>query len=1071
MVDRSVKVTLRADVNPFVRAMAEAEAAAKGLDSQINKTNDRTAWLAQGLLALAPAVVPLGAAAIPVLSGIATQATVTAGAVGTLFLALKGVGAGLKALETFKQAPTAENFQKLQTALAKLGPDGEHFVRFLEDVKVQLSGLQMVARAGMFPGMEAGINSVLTRLPMLRNIVQEIATGIGRLVREGGANLAGPSWDRFFQFLEHDAQPILMDMGRTVGNLAHGFADLLVAFAPLSMRFSSGLLNMSRSFATWAAGVDKTQGFQNFLAYVEDAGPKALDFLGAIAHFGIELAHAYAPIGATMLPVLTHLLNLFADLADTPVGHLVLVAATLTSVYGRIRAIGELTGSGASKILFGGSLGGGLKAMSSDLESVKKSAADAKASVVSWKTTAVAAEEQVAAASKVRFDAQKAASRASSYEATAIAKYEGAQARLAATTIAAAEAQDKLNIAQRGGPGFLSIGQLADQQAVSMKALAAAERQVAESTVAMEAAQRGAIRTQASLSAAVDAETIAEIKLASSQFAATPTSRFLAGWQGASSSVAAFGKQAGSAALKIAPLGLALSPLPEKLGMTNTAMGAMVGSAIGPWGTAIGAAAGFVTDLVHANGEFVNSLHDIDAAIAAGASGPQLQDLYRQKLAEAQQYKDAIDQVHNYTQHGSILGAGASWLLHPHNSMLSIGNDISELFGDSQVTKHQQELDAYRTKINQTIADQERLAKVRAWREIKAHNAEMADSFVNLGSAMKKPTLSLDDLIKRWRTWAKAEASQGQNIQTLIGRGADPKAIQQIVSQLGPEAGLALQQMVARGSKGVKQLNDLYTGLVTHAASSMRKANNDIAEAMQFGAPVRQITALQKKFDNLTRPQKAKIEAVGIPQTMADVKKVADALGLTAKDWPVLMSLFDHASPGVKNLKQLLDSINKNPVINITQNTWRHVYDVPSKGSKGSKQYDSSLSGITNYPRKATGGLLRGPGTGTSDSIPLWGSNGEFMMRAAAVQKYGLRFMEDANALRLAKGGLVTQRAFEYQRPTAGGARLRASVHVGDLSVTGTLQTPWGPAEVAGIARAVAEDVVDQHDAFENRRG
>lgn len=58
----------------------------------------------------------------------------------------------------------------------------------------------------------------------------------------------------------------------------------------------------------------------------------------------------------------------------------------------------------------------------------------------------------------------------------------------------------------------------------------------------------------------------------------------------------------------------------------------------------------------------------------------------------------------------------------------------------------------------------------------------------------------------------------------------------------------------------------------------------------------------------------------------------------------------------------------------------------------------------------ATGGAIRGPGTGTSDSIPIMASNGEYMQRAAAVQHYGVGFMDDINNMRLPKfadGGLV----------------------------------------------------------------
>ncbi|MFE2044342.1 hypothetical protein ACFXAZ_26145, partial [Streptomyces sp. NPDC059477] len=44
------------------------------------------------------------------------------------------------------------------------------------------------------------------------------------------------------------------------------------------------------------------------------------------------------------------------------------------------------------------------------------------------------------------------------------------------------------------------------------------------------------------------------------------------------------------------------------------------------------------------------------------------------------------------------------------------------------------------------------------------------------------------------------------------------------------------------------------------------------------------------------------------------------------------------------------------------------------------------------------GGLLSGPGTPTSDSILLWGSDGEFMMRAAAVDHYGEDLFRALNA-------------------------------------------------------------------------
>lgn len=79
--------------------------------------------------------------------------------------------------------------------------------------------------------------------------------------------------------------------------------------------------------------------------------------------------------------------------------------------------------------------------------------------------------------------------------------------------------------------------------------------------------------------------------------------------------------------------------------------------------------------------------------------------------------------------------------------------------------------------------------------------------------------------------------------------------------------------------------------------------------------------------------------------------------------------------------------------------------------------FDPLFAGIGNFfsglfPVKtaADGGLITGPGTATSDSIPALLSNGEYVVRAAAVQHYGKRFMDEINAIRrprFATGGLV----------------------------------------------------------------
>lgn len=83
----------------------------------------------------------------------------------------------------------------------------------------------------------------------------------------------------------------------------------------------------------------------------------------------------------------------------------------------------------------------------------------------------------------------------------------------------------------------------------------------------------------------------------------------------------------------------------------------------------------------------------------------------------------------------------------------------------------------------------------------------------------------------------------------------------------------------------------------------------------------------------------------------------------------------------------------------------------------------SALAAVGVFtPGFASGGFVRGPGSGTSDSIPARLSAGEFIIRAAAVRRYGVDFFRLLNGARMptlrrptvqglpafATGGLVT---------------------------------------------------------------
>jgi len=314
--------------------------------SDLNQFTGRMGLLIRLAAGLGPALLPISAVAVPAVTGLATAFAAVGAAGGTAMLAFAGMGDAFGALNQFQLEPTAENLTKMEQAFDKLGPAGENFVRSLDDLSPALDGLQRTAGAGLFPGLLDGIDQMTGALPEVREFISEIASVTGNLASDAASSLASDDDLRaFFEYLQSDAAPTLDQFARSAGNFTAGLANIMTAFAPLSRDFNSGMLEMSRSFREWSAGLSDSQGFQDFLDYIREAGPQVGEFLSAVGRAVVGLAEALAPWGSAVLPILTAVAEAFAAIASSPIGPALATAAIGMATLGRAtRTIGGAVG-------------------------------------------------------------------------------------------------------------------------------------------------------------------------------------------------------------------------------------------------------------------------------------------------------------------------------------------------------------------------------------------------------------------------------------------------------------------------------------------------------------------------------------------------------------------------------------------------------------------------------------------------------------------------------------------------------------------------------------------------------
>lgn len=122
------------------------------------------------------------------------------------------------------------------------------------------------------------------------------------------------------------------------------------------------------------------------------------------------------------------------------------------------------------------------------------------------------------------------------------------------------------------------------------------------------------------------------------------------------------------------------------------------------------------------------------------------------------------------------------------------------------------------------------------------------------------------------------------------------------------------------------------------------------------------------------------------------------------------------------------------------------------------QRQDDIALGIEKAPKRAGGGLLTGPGTGTSDSILMWGSNGEYMLRAEAVKRLGrarLDYMNRHGRIPgFADGGLIGGAVASLPRPAVASTAASRPINL-TLPGVGTFEVRAQEAVAGALERAV----------------
>jgi TP901 family phage tail tape measure protein len=429
-----------------------------------------------------------------------------------------------------------------------------------------------------------------------------------------------------------------------------------------------------------------------------------------------------------------------------------------------------------------------------------------------------------------------------------------------------------------------------------------------------------------------------------------------------------FALRGGAAA--IGAVGLSMTELDEKAGLSNAAMGAMAGAVAGPWGAAIGGGVGLMMDFAASNDDFAEAAENARDALEDQALPIEEQRKAVEAAREAfEAYKDEVDNdsfwegVANQFDPAAIKNAAEGWF--GSSEIEEQAAALQELEDDLKSAEEQtiQAADAqvpYKSAIDGTnLAATNQADAIAEATEAMEEQTEAAIAAVDAEYAYAASLLDVEErLDKRKELQRELKAAQRElaEAETPEERDAARERVKALREEL-EHYRLTLDKNTRAGQENWQVLKNQV------------EAWNDLPASAQKAKG-----AYKDAKDELTRTAR-KFRA-----TDEEVQELWDLLEKPPRPNIVARVDVGAARNDIDNF--IANQSGRKITVDVVTNTGDVVLSDGSVVTSERRHRNSNVG-------KAAGGAIFGPGTGTSDSIPAMLSNGEHVLTAAEVQAAG----------------------------------------------------------------------------------
>lgn len=258
----------------------------------------------------------------PLFAGAAAAAIGFAGA-----LSIVGVGLGAFALVA---VPALKNLKdalkEVKGDISKLPPELQALAQAQKNFKEAQKDL--AANTGVSATLAAGYRLLTTILNQMGPIITVVASVLETMINQLDRWAKSPAFASVVAFITAEFVPTFTLLAVTMANIIRTFGSLVAAFQPFTTDMLGGLARITAGWAKWAASLQSSEKFQQFLVFVRETGPKVLKLFVAVGAALINLGKAVAPLGGPVLDVLTGFFTMIANMNASGLGAVLVAVAS-----------------------------------------------------------------------------------------------------------------------------------------------------------------------------------------------------------------------------------------------------------------------------------------------------------------------------------------------------------------------------------------------------------------------------------------------------------------------------------------------------------------------------------------------------------------------------------------------------------------------------------------------------------------------------------------------------------------------------------------------------------------------